>query len=106
MSFVLVAHGTRKQRGVQMVGDLAQRVSATLGQPVHVSFVDVLGPTPSAVLASTAGPTIVVPAFLSRGYHVTTDILAHVATSAHPDVTVTKRSDPGRSWYVRPGRPA
>jgi sirohydrochlorin ferrochelatase len=95
MSFVLVAHGTRKQRGVQMVGDLAQRVSATLGQPVHVSFVDVLGPTPSAVLASMAGPTIVVPAFLSRGYHVTTDIPAHVAASAHPDVTVTEALGPG-----------
>jgi sirohydrochlorin ferrochelatase len=95
MSFVLVAHGTRKQRGVQIVGDLAQRVSATLGQPVHVSFVDVLGPTPSAVLASMAGPTIVVPAFLSRGYHVTTDIPAHVAASAHPDVTVTEALGPG-----------
>jgi sirohydrochlorin ferrochelatase len=95
MSLVLVAHGTRKQRGVQMVGDLAQRVSATLGQPVHVSFVDVLGPTPSAVLASMAGPTIVVPAFLSRGYHVTTDIPAHVAASAHPDVTVTEALGPG-----------
>jgi sirohydrochlorin ferrochelatase len=95
MSFVLVAHGTRKQRGVQMVGDLAQRVSATVGQQVHVSFVDVLGPTPSAVLASMAGPAIVVPAFLSRGYHVTTDIPAHVAASAHPDVTVTEALGPG-----------
>jgi len=95
MSLVLVAHGTRKQQGVQMVGDLAQRVSATLGQPVHVSFVDVLGPTPSAVLASMAGPAIVVPAFLSRGYHVTTDIPAHVAASSHPDVTVTDALGPG-----------
>jgi sirohydrochlorin ferrochelatase len=95
MSLVLVAHGTRKQRGVQMVGDLARRVSATLGQPVHVSFVDVLGPTPSAVLASMVGPTIVVPAFLSRGYHVTTDIPAHVAASGHPDVTVTDALGPG-----------
>ncbi|MDT7762461.1 MAG: hypothetical protein QOC63_1881 [Mycobacterium sp.] len=95
MNLMLVAHGTRKQRGVQIVGDLAQRVSATLGQPVHVSFVDVLGPTPSAVLASMAVPTIVVPAFLSRGYHVTTDIPAHVAASAHPDVTVTEALGPG-----------
>ena len=75
MSLVLVAHGTRKQSGVAMIGDLAQRVSATLGQTVHVSFVDVLGPTPSEVLAGTpGGPVILVPAFLSRGYHVTADI--------------------------------
>jgi sirohydrochlorin ferrochelatase len=95
VNFVLVAHGTRKRRGVEMVGDLAQRVSATLGQPVRVSFVDVLGPTPSAVLASMPGPTTVVPAFLSRGYHVTTDIPAHVAASGHPDVTVTEALGPG-----------
>jgi sirohydrochlorin ferrochelatase len=95
MSLVLVAHGTRKQRGVAMVGDLASRVAAMLGQTVHVSFVDVLGPTPSEVLVSMAGPTIVVPAFLSRGYHVTADIPAHVEASGHPDVTVTEALGPG-----------
>jgi sirohydrochlorin ferrochelatase len=96
MSFVLVAHGTRKQRGVEMVGDIAERVSATLGLPVHVSFVDVLGPTPSEVLAGTPDePVTLVPAFLSRGYHVTTDIPAHVGASGHPDVTVTEALGPG-----------
>jgi len=95
VSLVLVAHGTRKQRGVAMVGDLASRVAATLGQTVHVSFVDVLGPTPSEVLAPIAGPTIVVPAFLSRGYHVTADIPAHVEASGHRDVTVTEALGPG-----------
>ena len=39
-----------------------------------------------------------VPAFLSRGYHVTTDIPAHVEASGHPDVTVTEALGPGRSW--------
>jgi sirohydrochlorin ferrochelatase len=96
MSLVLVAHGTRKQSGVAMVGDLAQRVSATLGQTVHVSFVDVLGPTPSEVLAGTPGePVTLVPAFLSRGYHVTADIPAHVEASGHRDVTVTEALGPG-----------
>lgn len=95
MSLVLVAHGTRKQSGVAMVGDLAQRVSETLRQTVHVSFVDVLGPTPSELLSAMAGPAIVVPAFLSRGYHVTTDIPEHVDASGHPDVTVTKALGPG-----------
>jgi sirohydrochlorin ferrochelatase len=90
-----VAHGTRKRRGVEMVGDLADRVSTSLGRRVHVSFVDVLGPTPSAVLASIVGPTIVVPAFLSRGYHVRSDIPAHVAASRHPEVTVTEALGPG-----------
>jgi len=95
MSLVLVAHGTRKQQGVAMIGDLAEQVSATLGQTVHVSFVDVLGPTPSEVLAQMDGPAIVVPAFLSRGYHVTSDIPTHVDASGHPDVTVTEALGPG-----------
>ena len=36
-----------------------------------------------------------VPAFLSRGYHVTTDIPDHVEASGHPDVTVTEALGPG-----------
>src|SRR3954465_11141379 len=96
MSLVLVAHGTRKQRGVAMIGDLAQGVSAMLGQTVNVSFVDVLGPTPSEVLTRMPDePVTLVPAFLSRGYHVTTDIPAHVGASGHPDVTVTEALGPG-----------
>lgn len=95
MSLMLVAHGTRKQQGVAVIGDLAEQVSATLGQTVHVSFVDVLGPTPSEVLAQMDGPAIVVPAFLSRGYHVTSDIPTHVDASGHRDVTVTEALGPG-----------
>ena len=96
MSLLLAAHGTRKQQGVRMVGDLAQRVSETLGQTVHVSFVDVLGPTPSEVLTGLTGePVILVPAFLSCGYHVTSDIPAHVQASGHRDVTVTAALGPG-----------
>lgn len=95
MSLVLVAHGTRKQQGVAMIGDLAEQVSTMLGQKVHVSFVDVLGPTPSEVLAQIDGPAILVPAFLSRGYHVTSDIPTHVEASGHPDVTVTQALGPG-----------
>jgi sirohydrochlorin ferrochelatase len=96
MSLLLVAHGTRKQRGVELIGDIAERVSASLGRPVNVSFVDVLGPTPSEVLSQMPDePVVLMPAFLSRGYHVTTDITAHVAASGHRDVTVTDALGPG-----------
>jgi sirohydrochlorin ferrochelatase len=94
MSHVLVAHGTRKSSGVAMVGSLAQRVAAALGSPVHVAFVDVLGPTPADVIRGLSGPAVVVPAFLSRGYHVNTDIPAHVAASGQPGVTVTDALGP------------
>lgn len=92
---LLVAHGTCKQRGVELIGDLVQRVSATLGRHVHVSFVDVLGPTPSEVLGRMRDePVVVVPAFLSHGYHVNSDIPEHVAASGHSDVTVTDALGP------------
>ncbi|MFW0790129.1 sirohydrochlorin chelatase [Gordonia sp. CPCC 205333] len=87
---LLVAHGTRNPHGVAMIGDLAQQVSATLAEEVRVAFVDVLGPTPSEVLATLGDrPVTLIPAFLSSGYHVRVDIPEHVTAAAHPDVTVT-----------------
>jgi sirohydrochlorin ferrochelatase len=92
---VLVAHGTRKHTGVQLVGALAEKVSGSLRTPVEVAFVDVLGPTPAEVLRNLDGPVVLVPAFLSRGYHVNSDIGEHVAASGHPDVTITEPLGPG-----------
>jgi sirohydrochlorin ferrochelatase len=90
---VLVAHGTRKPSGVAMIGDLADRVGAALGSRVRTAFVDVLGPTPSDVLADAyEGPVVLVPAFLARGYHVRVDIPAHVGDRA--DVVVTEALGP------------
>lgn len=96
MSLILTAHGTRRPSGVAMIGDLAARVSELLDRAVAVAFVDVLGPTPTEVL-SNLGPehAIVLPAFLSRGYHVRADLPAHVAASGHPNVTVTPALGPG-----------
>ncbi|ADT97087.1 sirohydrochlorin chelatase [Mycolicibacterium gilvum] len=95
MSLVLVAHGTRKQRGVSLIGDLSARVSAVLDRPVRVAFVDVLGPTPSELLREEFHrPTVLVPAFLSRGYHVSRDIPSHVEASGHREVTVTRALGP------------
>lgn len=96
MSLVLAAHGTRKPDGVAMIGELAERVAQLLGRPVHVSFVDVLGPTPTEVLDALPAdaPAVVVPAFLARGYHVRIDVPNYVAASGHPAVTVTQPLGP------------
>ncbi len=97
MDLILAAHGTRRPGGVAMIGDLAARVSALLDRRVQVAFVDVLGPTPGEVLARAAAggrPAVVVPAFLSRGYHVRTDLPAHVAASGHRHVTVAPALGP------------
>lgn len=101
MKLVLTAHGTRRSSGVAMIGDLAAWVGELLDRSVQVAFVDVLGPTPGEVLSRSAGrtqdcpPAIVVPAFLSRGYHVRADLPAHIAASGHPHVTVTPALGPG-----------
>jgi sirohydrochlorin ferrochelatase len=97
MDLILAAHGTRRPGGVAMIADLAAKVSAVLDRRVQVAFVDALGPTPSEVLSRAAAsgrPAIVVPAFLSRGYHVSTDLPAHVAASGHPNVIVTPALGP------------
>lgn len=95
MNLVLVAHGTRKHRGVSLIGDLAAQVSDALDRPVRVAFVDVLGPTPRELLTATLDqPTVLVPAFLARGFHVGGDIPAHVQSSGHRDVTITRALGP------------
>jgi sirohydrochlorin ferrochelatase len=97
MNLIMVAHGTRRPEGIALLGDIAEQVSVLLSHAVQTAFVDVLGPTPSEVLSSSAvtdQPAIVVPAFLSRGYHVRTDLPAHVAASGHPDVSVTPALGP------------
>ncbi|MCV7077708.1 sirohydrochlorin chelatase [Mycobacterium szulgai] len=97
MSLILTAHGTRRSSGIAMIGNLAEQVSRLVGQSVQVAFVDVLGPTPGELLSglNSAQPAIVVPAFLSRGYHVRADLPGHVVASRHPSVTVTAALGPG-----------
>jgi sirohydrochlorin ferrochelatase len=95
MTTLLVAHGTRNPNGVKMIGDLAADMAGVLDEPVRVAFVDVLGPTPDEVLRTLQNePTVLVPALLSSGYHVRSDVPRHVAASGHPAVTVTPALGP------------
>ena len=102
MTTVLVAHGTRNPRGVDLIGDLAAAMSARLHEPVHAAFVDVLGPSPTEVLRrlddehaeSGAAPVTVVPAFLARGYHVRVDLPAQVDAAGHPAAALTPALGP------------
>lgn len=97
MALILVAHGTRRAGGVAMIEGLAAQVSTLVRSTVDVAFVDVVGPTPSEVLVRAKAAdraAIVVPAFLSRGYHVRADLPAHVEISGHPNVIVTPALGP------------
>ncbi|OLL16624.1 MULTISPECIES: sirohydrochlorin chelatase [unclassified Rhodococcus (in: high G+C Gram-positive bacteria)] len=92
-ALLLVAHGTRNPRGVEMIASLADAVSRDVGA-TRVAFVDVLGPSPAEVLRDSGRPTVLVPAFLASGYHVHADVPREVADSGHPAVAVTRALGP------------
>lgn len=78
---VLLAHGTRSAEGVAVVRDVASHVGSALGGvDVPVGFVDVCGPTAHEVLAGVKD-AVVVPYFLTSGYHVRYDVPQAVAAA-------------------------
>jgi sirohydrochlorin ferrochelatase len=80
MNVVLVAHGTRSDEGTRVSERLADALRRRLPQhSVELAFADVRGPTIAQVLDGLAGDTVLLPAFLARGYHVRADIPAQVA---------------------------
>jgi sirohydrochlorin ferrochelatase len=94
---VLAAHGTRDPAGIAEIDAMAAAVGARLpGVAIEVGYVDVLEPTLVAVLSgvSADGLVIVVPLFLTAGYHVRVDVPAAVAASPHHDVRVTPALGP------------
>ncbi|MGH3810884.1 MAG: sirohydrochlorin chelatase [Pseudonocardiaceae bacterium] len=97
MTVVVAAHGTRDPAGVAVARQLVAALRARLSdRPVLLAFVDVLGPGVGEVVAGAPGPVTVVPAFLTSGYHVRTDIPREVAATGRGDVTVTAALGPHR----------
>lgn len=76
---LLVAHGTRSATGRREISRLLLETRKRLtggGAPdvgCRMAWVDIQTPTPERVLAD-AVPTVVVPVFLARGYHVVEDV--------------------------------
>ncbi|MGH3900794.1 MAG: sirohydrochlorin chelatase [Pseudonocardiaceae bacterium] len=97
MTVVVAAHGTRDPAGVAVARQLIAALRARLPErPVLLAFVDVLGPGICEVVAGAPGPVTVVPAFLTSGYHVRTDVPREVAATGRSDVTVTAALGPHR----------
>ncbi|HEV7450947.1 MAG TPA: CbiX/SirB N-terminal domain-containing protein [Pseudonocardiaceae bacterium] len=87
---VVAAHGTRDPAGVVVARQLVTALRARLpGRSVLLAFVDVLGPAVREVVAGAPGAVTIVPAFLTSGYHVRTDVPREVAAAGRSDVTVT-----------------
>jgi sirohydrochlorin ferrochelatase len=75
---VLAMHGTNSTAGQQVAGDLMLAVAARLpGVEVHLGWADVLTPTLTETLTAV-GDAVVVPGFLTAGYHVTSDLPAAI----------------------------
>ncbi|MDA3628764.1 sirohydrochlorin chelatase [Saccharopolyspora sp. WRP15-2] len=91
---LLVAHGTRDPAGPRVVERLAAAAAERLDVPVHVGYVDVIGPTAVEVLRDLDGPVVVLPAFLASGYHVRTDLPAQIAASDRTGVVVCRALGP------------
>lgn len=71
---LLVAHGTRSAAGRRVLGRVLLEARKQLpGVDCRLSWVDVQSPGPGRILADGT-PTVVVPAFLARGFHVTHDV--------------------------------
>lgn len=95
MTVVVAAHGTQDPAGVAVARQLVEALGARLsGRPVLLAFVDVLGPGVGEVVAGAPGPVTVVPAFLSSGYHVRTDVPREVAATGRRDVTISTALGP------------
>lgn len=90
---ILVAHGTRNPRGVEVIAEIAAAVGERVGA-TRTAFVDVLGPTPTEVIGDAPLRPVLVPAFLAAGYHVRQDIPAHVAAAGRSDTIVTRSLGP------------
>ena len=71
---LLVAHGTREPAGPREIERIAVAAARELDVPVHVAYVDVIGPTVAEAVREIDGPAVVLPAFLAAGYHVRTDL--------------------------------
>lgn len=85
---VLVAHGTRDPDGPRVLESLRRKVAASLpGVPVQLAHVDLIGPRLVDVLRG-APRAVVVPLFLSSGYHVRVDVpRALAATGGEATIT-------------------
>ena len=77
---VLAVHGTRSAEGTRTTQALARAVAGHLQVETHLGWVDIHTPTLTDTLRKL-GEAVVVPVFLTSGYHVTSDIPAAIAAA-------------------------
>lgn len=80
MTLILAVHGTRCEAGTATSRALARTVADRVDVPVQLGWVDIHTPTLTDTLRSV-GKAVVVPVFLTGGYHVGSDIPAAIAAA-------------------------
>lgn len=95
VTLVACSHGTRSARAGAMVTALVEAVAARLPDTrVIEMFVDVQRPELATALPGVPGEVVVVPLFLSAGFHLHRDI--HGAATRHPAAVVAPPLGPDR----------
>ncbi len=80
-NLVLALHGTQSLAGQRVAAELVVAVAERLPRvEVHLGWADVLSPTLTETL-TRLGEAVVVPGFLTAGYHVTSDLPAAIQAS-------------------------
>lgn len=88
LTLVACSHGTRAPAAQSLVTALVDGVTERLrGVPVVEMFVDVQEPALETSLPAVPGEVVIVPLFLSGGYHLHNDISR--AAAGHPRASVT-----------------
>lgn len=91
---VAVAHGTRNPVGPRTIRSLMGQVRRRLPSVEVVdSYVELVEPSVSSVMAESQAPSVMVPLLLSTGYHVTHDLPSSAELSPHP-VTMARPLGP------------
>ncbi len=92
-TLLVVAHGTQSVAGAATIRQLIELVRAARPRlRVLVCYLDVQQPALPEALAAVHGAIVIVPALLSSGYHVRTDIPGIVGT--RPDAVITAHLGP------------
>lgn len=93
LPLVLAVHGTRNPAGGQVSEGLRAAVADRLpGVEVRLGWVDIHTPTVTDTLTEL-GPCVVVPCFLTAGYHVESDLPEAAATAGGQAVITTLIGD-------------
>ncbi|MER5637322.1 sirohydrochlorin chelatase [Kitasatospora sp. NPDC002227] len=96
-ALVLVAHGSRDPVAAAEVRRLAAAVrSARPELDVRLAYLGLNGPLLPQVLDELAGPAVLVPLLLSRGYHLRVDLPAALAGAPQVHGVVTPPLGPDR----------